>query len=231
MEIPVPSIATIEACWLWAKRNLELLFKVLGDPKAVIVPIDFNAASSTIQALQFAVFPIIVSIAIELPIYLMTKDTTLGFGGYVVAKLIAYSAFVLVYAFAQRISATILWGRRNLRVCLIVTLYATAFWPIMVLTNYFVIPVNDIVSVSAMSHLDPTKLTERQLIFLAFNFFIGILLAIFFVVRFTAMTAVAHGVGRIRAFLIVLLTIVIGTPVTLLFIEPLSMLFYGHDLL
>jgi hypothetical protein len=111
MEFPLPSLGTIEAVWECIKRNIEPWIRTLRDPQLVRSEIDLTASPSTISAIQFAIFPISLSIAIQLPICILTGDKTPGFSGYVAAKIVAYSGFVALYAFAQRLFAKIFRGQ------------------------------------------------------------------------------------------------------------------------
>ena len=234
MEFPVPSLGTIQAVWEWSKRNIELWVQTLKNPASVLSSIDLQATQSTIAAIQFSAFPISISILIELPLYLMTKDPTLGFSGYVVAKIVAYSAFVVIYAIAQRFSAMICFGHGKLNACFIATLYAAAFWPPLVLTNFFM--TNLVPALSSMSTGDDAALilisglTKTQVLSLVVNALIGGVLIIYLIRKFSSMAGVTHGVGRVRSSSICLGTMVIGTPMTWFFAGPLWKMFYGFDL-
>jgi hypothetical protein len=153
------------------------------------------------------------------------------FSGYVVAKLIAYSAFVFIYAIAQRISAKALFGHGTFNACLIATLFAASFWPIMVLTNYFMIGLGDVMNSvwrdSPIAIIN--RLTTKDIIFLCINSVLGFVLTIYLIRKFVSMAMVTHSVGRFRAFLITLGTLIIGTPFTLVFFNPLEKIFYGYS--
>jgi hypothetical protein len=228
MEIPIPGLASVETVWQWSKRSIEIWFQVLKDPSVILGTIDFGATESTIAALEFALFPVSLSITIELPIYLMTKDTTFGFAGYVVAKFVAYFGFVFIYALAQRISASVVARTKSMNACLITTLYAAAFWPIVVLTNYLVLPFKDLFPLKLNG--GKVNFTGEQAVFVGVALIVGLIMNIYLLRKFIAMAKLTHRVGTARAFLISLGTIVIGTPLTLLFIVPFQVLFYGFSL-
>ncbi|MGY4408817.1 hypothetical protein ACVWW4_000553 [Bradyrhizobium sp. LB7.1] len=146
MEIPVPSLATIEAAWNWALENIQRWFRVFQRPSSALEDIDLDSLESTIAALQFSIFPISLSIIIELPIYLLAKDTTFGFVGYVIAKFVAYFAIVFIFAVCQRVSAKLLFGKGTMNACVVATLYATAFWPLVVLGGYIQVSCTDLLN-------------------------------------------------------------------------------------
>jgi hypothetical protein len=235
MELPLPSLATVEAVWGWSKKNMGIWFQILRNPSSVLSAIDFKSTDSTIAAIQFAIFPISLSIIIEYQIYILANDTTLGFGGYIVAKIVAYFAFVFIYALAQQYSAKIFLRRGEFNACIIATLYAAAFWPIVVLTNYAV-ATNDMwpflkihLEISEISEL-LNHITKKQSLELFASTLITITVWIYLLGKFVPMAAITHGTSRSRAFLICLGTIAIGTPLTALFMQPFSKIFYGYDL-
>jgi len=86
MEIPFPNMGTLIILWEWGKRNLDILLRIFHDPKSVLESIDFDNFSSLADALQFAIFPIAATIAIDLPKYLLRKDVALSFSSFIYCR-------------------------------------------------------------------------------------------------------------------------------------------------
>jgi hypothetical protein len=85
MDIPTPSLEFLKTGWNWTIERLELWIELLRDPLECTRSIDLNSTSAIVDAVQFAVFPLALTTIITLPLYLATKDQTLGFTGYLIA--------------------------------------------------------------------------------------------------------------------------------------------------
>jgi hypothetical protein len=234
VEIPLPSPGTIEAVWAWSKKNIEIWSLILSDPGLFLSSIDLGSNASTINAIQFSFLPITLSIIIELPIYILTKDTTLGFSGYLVSKFVAYYAIVIIFTFSQRVSSKLFTRRRNnMNACFIATLYASAFWPISVLPSYLAIPLTDYfnqLDASWKKQLPPPTPSGQEALLLIVNSVIEIFIVAYLITKFIPMAKITNKVGAVRASLITFCTILIGLPLMLLFMMPLNHLFFGYDI-
>lgn len=227
MEVPVPSLENLKAGWSWTVEKLQLWFEVLKDPAGVLKKIDLNSTTSAIDAIQFAIFPILLACVITLPIYLMTKDTTLGFLGYFIVALITAAGSTLVYSIAQRISAIFLRGKGTFNACAIATLYAAAFRPLVDLTNYFQVNHRELIRKVSDGNTR-NALPPDELITLTGDFLITLVLAAYLTVKFVPVTCYVHGVGRLRAVMIIWLTMIIGfITVGLLLNSLLRVMFFG----
>jgi hypothetical protein len=233
MEIPVPSLATIEAGWKWALENVQRWFHVLQSPSSVLKDIDLDSLESILAALQFSIFPISLSIIIELPIYLLAKDTTFGLVGYVIAKFVAYFAIVFIFAVCQRVSAKMLFGKGTMNACVVATLYATAFWPLVVLAEYTQISNASLLTKmkeNVFSGLDGqfvASLSRTEYVELAgFDLMTGVL-GVYLLYKFVPVAALTHRVGRLRASMICLSTMIIGQLPIYFLMLPLSKPFFG----
>jgi hypothetical protein len=130
MEIPVPSLATVEAAWNWALKNLQVWFRVLSNPASVLSDTDLDTTDSTLAAVQFSIFPIALSVLLDLPIYIVRNEVTVGVVGFVAIDFITDYITMFIYAVSQRVSAKMFFGKGKFNACLVATLYAQAFSPL-----------------------------------------------------------------------------------------------------
>jgi hypothetical protein len=101
MDIPTPSVEFLRTGWNWTLERLQLWIELLRDPLERVRAIDLNTTSAITDAVQFAVFPIGLTTIITLPLYLATKDQTLGFTGYLIAATFDNCALVFLLAVSQ----------------------------------------------------------------------------------------------------------------------------------
>lgn len=223
MEIPVPSAENVKLAWEWTLKNLQLWLTVLRKPADMVETLDRESTDTLIGAIQFAVFPILLSVFIQLTPYLAIKDAPFGLGGYFVVCGFLYPAGIFSAAVSQRFSAIIVRGKGGLVACTISTLYATAFWPLMELVSaiqvshratYIKINKSDDLSGADVGHL-----TVDLLLTLA--------LGIYLFCKFVPMTKVVHQVGRMRAIAITLLTTFFFILSSFLFKPLVDTMFFG----
>jgi hypothetical protein len=168
---------------------------------------------------------------IELPVYLLAANGPLGFAGYFLVKLVAYYGFVFIYALSQRFSAAVVFGRGRMNACLIATLYASAFWPLVVLQNFEMIEFAVPFSTALKGNGNIFELLTRgQLVELTLSGLLATVLSIYLLSKFVQMARATHKVGRVRACMISFGTILVGTTTTLVVFEPIHKIFYGLDL-
>ena len=221
MEIPVPSIETIKVGWDWILKNLQVWFQVLREPSEVLEKRDLDSTDTLIAAIQFAVFPVALASIVQLPLYLMTKDTAFGFVGYFVVCAVAYPTVVFICAASQRTGAVIFRGKGSLTACTISTLYATAFWPLVELVNYSEL-MNHRETYKKLYAGAPDSLTSGDVTALWIDVSVLAIITIYLISKFVPMTRVVHKVGRFRALMICLLTMIVATVLTNSVIQPIQ---------
>jgi len=206
MDIPTLSLEFLKTGWNWTIERLELWIELLRDPLERTRSIDINSTSAIVDAVQFAVFPLALTTIITLPLYLAIKDHALGFTGYLIAATFDNCALLFVYAIAQRAGAIIMRGKATFNACLVVTLYASAFFPLVGLEDYVMMGRGHLYSkVLTDRSLDPAETTQ----FLFDSLFL-LALAIYLTFRFVPVTRHVQKVGTFRAIAIIWLTMFIG---------------------
>jgi hypothetical protein len=127
VEISVPSIETVKLGWDWTLKNLQMWFQVLRKPADTLQAVDLQSTDALLTAIQFAVFPVVLSTVILCPCFLAMKNTPFGFVGFLVVSAVMYPTAIFLAAVAQRLSAFFVRGKGNFLACTIASLYATAF--------------------------------------------------------------------------------------------------------
>jgi hypothetical protein len=207
MDIPTPSIEFLRTGWNWTLERLQIWIEMLRDPLEGVRPIDLNTTPAIVDGVQFAIFPIALTTIITLPLYLATKDQTLGFSGYLIAATFDNCGVVFFCAISQRFSAVIMRGKGGFNACLVATLYASAFLPLVGLEDYILMGQRNIYSKMMRGDLP----NAHESFVLLFDTFVLWLLAVYLTIRFVPMTKYIHRVGALRAIAIVWLTMILGT--------------------
>jgi hypothetical protein len=131
-----------------------------------------------------------------------------------------YMVFVIM-ALCQKISAIIFFGHGSLRSSVIVTMFASAYLPLVHISDYVV--VTDKTSLS-MALDDPSKFLENYPSRAIVIAILALIALIFLLVRFIPATRFVHRVGWLRATLICTLTILLSFQAYTFFILPLDKL-------
>jgi hypothetical protein len=222
MEVPIPSLENVKVVWEWTLQQLSFWFEILRDPVSALKEVDLDSSESTIKAIQFAAFPMVLGPALMTPVALLVDDTksALSVVGYFAINVILNVVGVAIATVGQRFGAKLVRGKGSLNACAISTLYGTAFWPIFVLTVYVG------ANFHSALHPDPKNPDPPGVV----PVFIVLIVALstgFYVLRkYVPMTMYVHEVGRFRAWLIcsitVLVSVILMSIASSSFMKPLG---------
>lgn len=201
MALELPPVETIRTLWDWTRQNLDLWARTFGSLRGTPEGRDLDGAETLIAALQFSFFAIFLALLVELPIAALIWP-----GWMAPTRLLALAAEhyiqIVVVALCQRAVAFALRGGGSLRACLVATLFGTAYWPLVNLSDYAVLA--DPGSGTALIGCDFSRDTAPRLLrmprivtLLAVD--LGLLA--FLLTRFIPAIRLVHGVGAVRGAL------------------------------
>jgi len=220
MALEFPSVQTLGTVWEWAKQNLDTWFRTLGNLKNTVAERDLGSDQTLLFSVQFSLFCVFMSELMTIPIFVISKSEKITFY-MILSDIVEYYIFFIIMAMCQKISSLIFFGHGTLRSSVIVTLFASAYLPLLHLSDYILL--TDKTSVSEF-YGDPSKWMinqpNRALAYWAF----AIIALIFLLIRFIPATRFVHRVGWLRATLICILTVVLSIQAYEFFMHPLDKL-------
>jgi hypothetical protein len=230
MAFELPSIQTLESLWNWAKNSIEIWCRAMGSLSDVVFRSDPDQYNTLVEAVQFSLFPVALSILIEIPYNVMWSAGKYGATG-VITDFVSDYMFIVFAACSQKISSIVVRGHGSLRASFTLALFGIAYLPVMSILGYVIIPGKDEISLFiSLINLEISRnflelgyniLNRYGLHILAFALTTA-LFAIFLIIRFVPATAYIHKVGRVRALIICMLTLLFCSVSVVFVLGPLS---------
>jgi hypothetical protein len=192
----------------------------VGSLKGVIADVDSKEYDSLITATQFSFFPVFLGILVAFPFNVIMTSGKYGIVDILTDCVLAY-LLIFSVGFSQKIASVIVRGHGSLRASLTLALFGTAYIPIGNALGYLLIldkgELKRIFNPQQyhqyrMDH--PVNAAVVGLTFLAFG--------VFLIFNFVTATAYVHRVGRFRAAIICILTLLLADLIVYAIFAPIE---------
>ncbi len=123
------------AAWEWIKRDADTWVRTLGDLRAVLTEYGLESEDTLKFALRFSAFSILIAMLVDYPAKTLLLGETFSI---TISRPIFILYYVVTFAVsvALKIMSVIVVARRSMRVCFVMSLFATVYWPLQNLTDY-----------------------------------------------------------------------------------------------
>jgi len=140
MGLPIPSKEFINELGVFFKEQFSVWLKVVKNPISVISNCDPESSQSFIESARFALFVYALVIFVALPGLVLFYKANIKNPIFFIVDFISYGLILLTFGAMLHLSAKIMFAKGWLSFSLLASGYLAAFWPILQMTDYLLLP-------------------------------------------------------------------------------------------
>ncbi|WP_020586357.1 hypothetical protein [Desulfobacter curvatus] len=205
MEIPFPSKEFFVFVANWMKKNLHLWLMVLQNPCSSVVQPDSDLTEAACSALSFLLFVYVIVLVIVLPEFVLFYGIDVKNPMVILIDCISVILFMIFFGSLLFLFGKVVGGKGNFLTVFISSIYLVAFWPIIQMTDYLIVPNNNFRE-SVMSGKELQLTDSGDAFFVLMVFLLLLIIGIYLVIKTVPIVRQVHKVGTIRATVVSVLT-------------------------
>ncbi len=219
MALDLPGIPTLGSLWNWSKDSIEIWCRAMSNLTDVISKYDLAKYDTFVASMQFSFFPVFVGWLLFIPYEFVMKAGKYGSAIDVIIDFVLMYLLVFGIACAQKLSSVIVRGHGSLRASLTLALFGTAYIPILTVLDYSaLLNKEQAIYLADTGKLPPSYHPIHEVIgYVIFGIF-----TIFLILRFVPAPAYVHRVGKVRASIICVLTLMFTELLYVLVFDPME---------
>ncbi len=204
---PTEVLAEAKRIWDISKENFDLWVEALVRPRNLLARWDRDSSELVRRAAEFSIFPIILSLLVDIPYFTAYMPSTYGATSIAAFYIVLTYVQVAIWSIILLIVGKFLLGKASLRDCIAASLVFTAYWPINEVLSYLF----KTDKILLCARLSGTVLGDQytETITHSYGYYVWSLMSMFFGIYFLLVVTPAikyiHRVGAVRAAVICLL--------------------------